>query len=68
MGSCIGDKTQIPSLGKDTCAGDAGGPMVSLSDNGYSYELIGLTSWGYGCADPSYPGTLLFTNRLFLRK
>ena len=44
-------------LGKDTCQGDSGGPMVGLAATGRSYELIGVTSFGYGCADPSYPGT-----------
>jgi secreted trypsin-like serine protease len=45
--------------GKDTCQGDSGGPMVSLAANGLNYEQIGITSWGYGCADASYPGRKL---------
>lgn len=36
--------------GKDACQGDSGGP---LAYNGY---LIGLVSWGEGCADVRYPG------------
>jgi len=40
------------SPGKDACQGDSGGPLYDLSQN----LLIGITSWGYGCARPDYPG------------
>ncbi|XP_046974052.1 trypsin CFT-1-like [Vanessa cardui] len=36
--------------GKDACQGDSGGPVVA---NGV---VVGLTSWGWGCADPMFPG------------
>ncbi|CAD0204665.1 unnamed protein product [Chrysodeixis includens] len=36
--------------GKDSCVGDAGGPMY------YGNILVGIISWGEGCAGPYYPG------------
>ena len=39
--------------------GDSGGPLVSNFDENIHIPgviLEGVVSWGYGCADPSYPG------------
>ncbi|XP_044007658.1 trypsin 3A1-like [Aphidius gifuensis] len=36
--------------GKDACTGDSGGPLVL--DN----RLVGIASWGRGCAQPGWPG------------
>ncbi|XP_037799654.1 trypsin-1-like [Penaeus monodon] len=40
----------LPEGGKDACQGDSGGPFVCGG------KLHGITSWGYGCARPNYPG------------
>lgn len=38
----------------DTCQGDSGGPL--MVPHGGLFVLVGVTSWGFGCADPDYPG------------
>ncbi|KAL1124769.1 hypothetical protein AAG570_001390 [Ranatra chinensis] len=41
--------------GKDSCMGDSGGPVVWLDPDTNMYTLVGLVSYGKGCAD-SVPG------------
>jgi len=40
------------SDGKDACSNDSGGPLYDPE----SGVVVGIVSWGSGCAKPKYPG------------
>ncbi|CAF1389323.1 unnamed protein product [Adineta ricciae] len=42
--------------GKDTCQGDSGGPLLMFRPDTKVWELVGVTSFGQGCAEASYSG------------
>ncbi|KAG1714233.1 Atrial natriuretic peptide-converting enzyme [Nymphon striatum] len=41
--------------GRDACVGDSGGPILCQEHTG-QWTLMGVTSNGFGCARPGYPG------------
>lgn len=55
---CAGD---VKNGGIDTCQGDSGGPLVAPKNGDMNakpdeWVLVGMTSWGVGCARPKNPG------------
>jgi secreted trypsin-like serine protease len=51
---CAGD---LIDGGVDSCQGDSGGPLVTVDSKGNATnQLVGIVSWGSGCASPGFPG------------
>lgn len=68
-----GDYNDInnPNDNEDTCQGDSGGPLFGRYGKNREMILMGLTSWGVGCALDKYPGVYTkvgnYTNWIYKR-
>lgn len=47
---CAGDQ------GEDSCQGDSGGPLIMKRGDATQDVVVGIISWGFGCALESFPG------------
>ncbi|XP_060108454.1 transmembrane protease serine 12 [Heteronotia binoei] len=47
--------------GVDSCQGDSGGPLMCYFPDYTRYYLVGITSFGFGCGKPKFPGIYIRT-------
>lgn len=50
--------------GKDTCQGDSGGPIFKPAGKNGKVTLVGITSFGEGCANAKFPGAYARTSSI----
>lgn len=59
-GAITSDMLCAAGDGKDACQGDSGGPLIQKGSSFDNDVLVGLVSWGNGCADSDFSG--VYTN------